>query len=78
MIHRNVENQRRLKKLVRNKKYWSPTGVYFWEGRYVKVYRGSRSKFIKRKCNKQLRRYKGELKNGGQYKKATEFWYELY
>ena len=80
MLHKNVENQRRLKKLAYQHGSYKPGTVYYSKqlGRYIKTWRGSRSKFIKSQCNKRLRRYKGELKNGGQYKKATEFWWELY
>lgn len=79
--HRNIENQKRWKKLCyKEAKYWIDTLVWYDEklGRYVKYWRGSRSKFIKKECNSKVRRYKGVLIDGGHYKKAAEFWYELY
>ena len=48
---------------------------------YVREYRGSLSKDLKQKCNRKLRngRRKGqELGNYGWYRRATEFWYDLY
>lgn len=48
------------------------------ETKYLKRwYRGSRSSWLKRMSNKQLRRYKGEVPNRGGYKKVYDYWWEL-
>ena len=45
---------------------------------YKRLYRGNRSKYLKRLSNKKIRRYKGELRNGRYCYKVFDFWYELY
>ena len=46
---------------------------------YQRLYRGKRSKYLKRQSNKAIRRYKGELHKGYQHiHKVYDFWYELY
>ena len=46
---------------------------------YVKrLYRGSRSKFLKRRSNKKVRRYQREFPNHGGYRRVFDFWWELY
>ena len=45
---------------------------------FKRQYRGQRSKWIKKQCNKKVRRYKGEISNGGNYKKIEDFWWEMY
>ena len=45
---------------------------------YQRIYRGQRSKWIKKQCNRSVRRYKGKIQNGGSYKKIDEFWWEMY
>ena len=44
---------------------------------YLRTWREQRSKDIKRQCNKKLRRDKENAYQNGDYKKATEFWWEL-
>lgn len=45
--------------------------------RYVKDYRGSASKYIKRLSNKKIRQAEG-ISNGGNYKKVFDFWWTLW
>lgn len=45
---------------------------------YKRVYRGKRSKYLKRQSNKKIRRYKSELSSGRNCYKIFDFWYELY
>ena len=68
-----------LKKLDVRKNY-IPSGVYFdvSKNRYVQFWRGSRSSYIKRACNKKLRKFQGEISNGGNYKRFSEFWNEYW
>lgn len=45
---------------------------------YERYWRGKRSKNIKQQCNRKLRRTnKDKIYQNGEYKKATEFWWEL-
>ena len=44
---------------------------------YRRWWRGKRSKQIKKNCNRRLRRTSQEVYQNGEYKKATEFWWEL-
>lgn len=45
---------------------------------YQRLYRGKRSKYLKRQSNKAIRRYKGELHKGYQHiHKIYDYWYEL-
>ena len=44
---------------------------------YKRLYRGKRSKYLKRQSNKKIRRYKGELHNGWHCHRLYDFWYEL-
>lgn len=44
---------------------------------YKRMYRGKRSKYLKRQSNKAIRRYKGELHKGWQCHRLYDFWWEL-
>ncbi len=44
---------------------------------YQRLYRGKRSKCLKRQSNKAIRRYKGELHKGWQCHRLYDFWWEL-
>lgn len=71
--------QERLKKLNSKIDNSYPSAVYFDrdKGRYVRLYRDKeRSRFIKHKNNKKVRRYKGDIRNGNHYRKLSEFWWE--
>lgn len=43
---------------------------------YKRLYRGKRSKYLKKQSHKKIRRYKGELHNGWQCHKLYDFWWE--
>lgn len=44
---------------------------------YKRMYRGKRSKYLKRQSNKAIRRYKGELHKGYHCHRLYDFWWEL-
>lgn len=50
---------------------------------YKRIYRSnshrgvSNSKYYKKQANRKVRRYKGELPNGGYYKKIAEYWWNI-
>ncbi len=71
-----MTEQYRLKKLSQRTGNGYPNGVYWSERkvRFVRLYRDSSSKQIKRQCNRKLRRI--DVGNYGNYRKATEFWWE--
>lgn len=80
VIIKNIKSeQERLKKLNSKIDNSYPSAVYFDDrrGRYVRLYRDrERSRFIKHKNNKRVRRYQGEIRNGNHYRKISEFWWE--
>lgn len=45
---------------------------------YKRIYRGQRSKYIKKLSNRKIRRYKGELSKGYMCHKLYDFWNEMY
>lgn len=49
---------------------------WFYNNHYIRIYRGGRSKYFKKVCNKKLRKMK-EVHNT-TYHKLTEFWWEIY
>ena len=74
-----MNEQKRLKKLYKKLDNSYPSSVYFdiYKNRYVRMYRDKeRSKFIKQRNNKKVRRYKEEIKNGNSYRRISEFWWE--
>ena len=77
---RSQERNRRLKKLYNETKSWYGVGAYYDENRdrYIK-YRHSSNypKYLRNRSNRKVRQTKGKL-NGGQYKKAFEYWWLLY
>lgn len=67
-------NKKQLKKL-RNEIWW---GVYD-NGEYLKrCYLSRRKKNAKRASNRKVRRYKGEISNGGHYRKFYDYWWEVF
>lgn len=46
--------------------------------RIKRLYRGSRSKYLKKMSNKKLRRFKGNVSNHGGYRKVYDLWWEMY
>ena len=88
---RDWKHRNHAKKISENSTGW-PCGYYYKDEIYVRgygyvknpkpyykrIYRGQRSKWIKKMCNRSVRRYKGKIPNGGSYKKIDEFWWEMY
>lgn len=73
--------QRILKKKHSNSGYrYHVGGVYYDDDkqRYIRYYRRQESKYIKRRCNRRIRKVSDEIGLGGLYKKFTQFWNELY
>jgi len=79
MIHKNIENQRRLKKASVG--HWTRCAPWFDEdlGRYInKMLEKRRKKWMKHRSNIRIRYYKGIIANGGQFKKVDEYWWDLW
>lgn len=87
---RYLKHQRHLKDLEENTSGYPPV-IYtdrIWVKRYgyvenpkpyyKRVYRGKRSKYLKRQSNKKIRRYKGGLQNGWNCHRLFDFWWEMY
>lgn len=45
---------------------------------YKRIYRGSRSSYLKKSSNRKIRRYKGEIQNGFWCHKLYDYWWEMY
>jgi hypothetical protein len=81
---RSAETKRRLKHLYEETKHTYGKGVWYDErkGRYIQYWasngRTGRVKWVKRKCNRAVRRYKGDLPTKGSYRKVSEYWWEIW
>ena len=89
---RDLKHKEHLKRLCGIAGYGHPFSVLYMDEVYIrgqgyienpkpyykKLYRGKRSKYLKKQSHKKIRRYKGELHNGWQCHKVYDFWYELY
>ena len=87
---RDVKYKERMKKFAKlcKERWYSPVYPVNSDGHYVddmddmayikRVWRGNRSRYLKQQSNKKLRQYKGEIPDGGGYKKVFDFWWELY
>lgn len=45
---------------------------------YLRLYRGKRSRYLKKESNKIVRRYYKSISNGGSYRKTYPFWHNLF
>lgn len=81
-MSKRIPEQEYLKKRYKRLGGWSYSNLLYYDkdkGRYIKDYRGRRSKAIKKQSNRKIRYYKGDLGSElGNYKKISEFWWELY
>lgn len=50
----------------------------YYERLYKSGRKCSRYYFCRKYANRQVRRYKGIIPNGGGYKKAYDFWWEVF
>ena len=77
---RSIETKKRYKKLHKKTVHSYGAGVWYDEerGRYIRYWQPRRAKFLKRKCNREVRRYKGSLPAKGTYRRVSEFWYEMW
>ena len=74
---RKFYGRKRLKELkaITGNRFFS--AKCWWNNNHLaRIWRGKRSKQIKKKCNKALRRAKDVFNT--TYHKVTEFWWELY
>ena len=89
-VHRQARTRdERRRRTNRKKKHWKQLASYSWwcsgayettdyKGRpFIKRYwRGQRSKWIKKKCNKRFRRTQEVSRQRGVYRKYSEFWWD--
>jgi len=64
-----------------NRRFMVIDGLWYDEnlGRYIKHYRPRQSAYLKKRCNKKVRRMNIEVgREKSQYRKCTQFWWELY
>lgn len=82
---RSTETKRRLKNLYDKTKYKYARGVWYDEekDRLIRFQisnkgRASRTAYVKRKCNRAIRRHKMEIGGGkGHYRKMSEYWWDI-
>lgn len=90
---RDLKYKNHLKYIADHVPYY-PSGVDYVDEEYIKdigyvqlnkpyykrIYRSNHggSKRLKSFSNRCVRRYKGDLQNGGSYKKIFDYWYTLY
>ncbi len=87
---RDVKYKERMKRLAKlcEERWYAPVYPVSSDGHYVddmedmayvkRVWRGSRSKYLKQQSNKKFRQYKDDVPGRGGYKKVFDFWWELY
>ena len=79
--------KKRLQRISRGCRH-SCYGVYLKEdckgdlpvSRYVRINRGKRSKYVKRMCNRSVRKLPLDYtpKSAGGYRRVADYWWELY
>ena len=69
-----IKEKRNLKK-VQDRTWWAVNQAD--EGHLRRDYVSNRKKYVKRKCNKELRKIYN-VGNGANYRKASEFWWEVF
>lgn len=88
-IERDLKHKNHLKYIAENTSGY-PSGAYYVDEIWIKgygyvknqkpyykrLYRGRRSKYLKRLSNKKIRRYNGELHKGYHCHKLFDFWWE--
>ena len=77
---RSRDQRRKDKHIYSQTKTWYGKGVWYdkEKGIYRRYYLPERVRYVKRKCNRAVRRYKGELGTKGTYRKISEFWWEVW
>lgn len=61
-----------------NGKWWSlPLEKSYYKRSYMDNHKGGRYSYYKKYANRRVRRYKGEIHNGGSYRKVSEFWWNV-
>lgn len=86
---RDFKYKNHLKNLAENSSHYPQSAYYtdeIWiksqgwvenpKAYYKRLYRGQRSKHLKKQSNRKIRRYKGELQNGWYCHKLFDFWWE--
>lgn len=77
---RSVETKKRYKKLYDETMRHYGSGVWYDEtrGRYIRYWQPRRAKFVKRQCNRQVRRYRGHLSAKGSYRRVADYWWAIW
>jgi len=77
---RSQEQRRRDERTYSETKTWYGKGVWYdkEKGIYRRYSLPERTRFVKRKCNRAVRRYKGDLTTKGAYRKVSEYWWEIW
>lgn len=76
MEYRRFQERKHRERMAKQHNRLGCFGVYYHNDHYVNSGRGKRSAYVKRKCNKQVRRTDGLYRNG-DYRKVSDYWWEL-
>lgn len=74
---RGLKYKKHLKNLAEITCRYYPCPAIYSNSYYKRLYRGKRSKYLKRQSNKKIRKYKRCLSDGNMYRKVFDFWWEL-
>ena len=76
---RSKEQRRRDARTYSKTKTSYGKGIYYdkEKGIYRRYQLPERTRFVKRKCNRAVRRYKGALSTKGAYRRVSEYWWEI-
>ena len=82
MYYRRQQELQRICRNISQTTKFSQTGYYFStrKNRYLRIKYGKYRKFLKKNCNKKFRQHSKTLSsqlNPGEYKRYSEFWYNL-
>ena len=77
---RSKEQRKRDEHTYSETKTWYGKGVWYdkEKGIFRRYSLPERTRFVKRKCNRAVRRYKGDLTTKGAYRKVSEYWWEIW
>ena len=79
---RRIMKGKKQKRLIEIASYTEYPLPLYWNGRYWKRLHSygtpRRAKYVRRKCNRKVRKQTGRIGNGGNYKKYSEFLYDIW
>jgi len=79
---RRIMKEKKQMRLIEIASYTEYPPPLYWNGRYWRrIYSYGthrRAKYFRKHCNRTVRKTKGNIGNGANYRKCAEFWYEIW